>query len=73
MAHRAVATRAGVPLAATTYYFSSLDDLVGAALSSLADSWLAGARAVLARLPDRVDHPQVLAQAVVDAAFAGPA
>ncbi|MDT5178075.1 MAG: hypothetical protein QOJ95_2273, partial [Mycobacterium sp.] len=26
--HRAVARRAGLPLASTTYYFSSLDDLV---------------------------------------------
>ena len=26
--HRAVARRAGLPLAATTYYFSSLDDLI---------------------------------------------
>ena len=28
MRHRAVARRAGLPLAATTYYFSSLDDLI---------------------------------------------
>ena len=26
--HRAVAQRAGLPLASTTYYFSSLDDLI---------------------------------------------
>src|SRR5699024_9985940 len=37
VAHRSVAARAGVPLAATTYYFSSLDDLVGAGLAELAD------------------------------------
>ncbi len=30
MRHRAVAERAGLPLASTTYYFSSLDDLVTA-------------------------------------------
>lgn len=30
--HRAVARRAGLPLASTTYYFSSLDDLVAAAV-----------------------------------------
>ena len=28
MRHRAVARRAGLPLASTTYYFSSLDDLI---------------------------------------------
>lgn len=31
MRHRAVAERAGLPLASTTYYFDSLDDLVIAA------------------------------------------
>jgi DNA-binding transcriptional regulator YbjK len=30
--HRAVARRAGLPLASTTYYFSSLDDLIAAAV-----------------------------------------
>jgi DNA-binding transcriptional regulator YbjK len=30
--HRAVASRAGLPLASTTYYFSSLDDLIAAAV-----------------------------------------
>ncbi|SFN44047.1 transcriptional regulator, TetR family [Pseudonocardia ammonioxydans] len=45
--HRAVAERAGVPLAATTYYFSSLDELVGAGLDRLAREELADARACL--------------------------
>ncbi len=31
-AHRAVAARAGLPLASTTYYFSSLDDLIAKAV-----------------------------------------
>ena len=30
--HRAVANRAGLPLASTTYYFSSLEDLIAAAV-----------------------------------------
>src|SRR4051794_24995749 len=30
--HRAVARRAGLPLASTTYYFSSLDDLINKAV-----------------------------------------
>src|SRR3982074_3460881 len=30
--HRAVARRAGLPLASTTYYFSSLDDLIAKAV-----------------------------------------
>lgn len=32
MRHRAVARRAGLPLASTTYYFSSLDELIAAAV-----------------------------------------
>jgi DNA-binding transcriptional regulator YbjK/rhodanese-related sulfurtransferase len=71
VAHRAVAARAEVPLAATTYYFSSLDDLVGAALSALADSWLAQAQGVVERLPDRVDDPSALAEAVVEVVLGG--
>ncbi|ANY06438.1 TetR/AcrR family transcriptional regulator [Pseudonocardia sp. HH130630-07] len=45
--HRAVAERAGVPLAATTYYFSSLEDLVGAGLEKLGREELAAVRASL--------------------------
>ncbi|OBA87822.1 TetR family transcriptional regulator [Mycobacteriaceae bacterium 1482268.1] len=33
--HRAVAKRAGLPLAATTYYFSSLDDLIVKAIEHI--------------------------------------
>ncbi len=32
MRHRAVARRAGLPLASTTYYFSSLEDLISSAV-----------------------------------------
>lgn len=60
-----------MPLAATTYYFSCLDDLVGAALTSLTDTWLAGAQAVVDRLPPRIDDAPTLARAVVDVAFGG--
>lgn len=35
--HRAVAAEAGVPLAATTYYFASRDDLVAQALARCAE------------------------------------
>ncbi|GLW99921.1 hypothetical protein Misp02_40080 [Microtetraspora sp. NBRC 16547] len=37
MTHRAVAERAGVPLAATTYYFSSRDELVAQAFAVLVE------------------------------------
>lgn len=48
--HRAVAERADLPLASTTYYFDSLDDLVLAALEHGAAAELAVARARLAGL-----------------------
>ena len=41
LSHRAVAARAGLPLAATTYYFASVDDLRDEALEHVADEWLA--------------------------------
>lgn len=42
--HRAVAERAGLPLAATTYYFGSRDELLAAAFELLADRQLASSR-----------------------------
>jgi TetR/AcrR family transcriptional regulator, regulator of biofilm formation and stress response len=35
--HRAIATRAGMPLSTTSYFFASLDDLMAAALAVVAD------------------------------------
>ena len=64
VSHRAVAGRAGVPLAATTYYFTSLDDLLLAAVEHLADGWLEQARSAVASLPDRLDGA-ALADALV--------
>jgi DNA-binding transcriptional regulator YbjK len=54
ISHRAVAERAGLPLAATTYYFRSRDDLIAAAFELMVDRDLAATRerftARLARL-----------------------
>ncbi len=49
--HRAVAERAGLPLASTTYYFASLPDLVVAAVEHNGRDELAGVRAELEALP----------------------
>ncbi len=49
--HRAVAERAGLPLASTTYYFASLPDLVVAAMERSGRDELAGVRAELDALP----------------------
>ncbi|MBD5785551.1 TetR family transcriptional regulator [Cellulosimicrobium terreum] len=43
--HRAVAARAGVPLAATTYYFTGLDELLAAAGQVIVAGWAEHARA----------------------------
>lgn len=51
--HRAVAERAGLPLASTTYYFSSLDDLVSAAVRKEATDELEAGRQRLRALPDQ--------------------
>ncbi|MDT3396079.1 TetR family transcriptional regulator [Streptomyces sp. B1866] len=42
LSHRAVAAEADVPLGSTTYHFSSLDDLLLAALRRIDAAWLAG-------------------------------
>ncbi|MGH3360595.1 MAG: TetR/AcrR family transcriptional regulator [Nocardioidaceae bacterium] len=41
LTHRAVAARAGLPSASTTYYFSSIDDLIREALERHLRTWLA--------------------------------
>src|SRR3989442_9948359 len=51
--HRAVAQRAGLPLASTTYYFDSLDELIEAALEHDGRTELAEAKARLDELGDR--------------------
>lgn len=38
--HRAVASRAGLPTASTTYYFSSIDEMVREALSRHMENWI---------------------------------
>jgi DNA-binding transcriptional regulator YbjK len=50
--HRAVAEKAGLPLASTTYYFASLDDLVTAAVDRTCRDELAEGRRQLDLLPE---------------------
>lgn len=54
LTHRAVAARAEVPLASTTYYFASVDDLAEQALRHATRTWLAASEAALACLPSRL-------------------
>lgn len=52
LTHRAVAAEAGVPLAATTYYFESKDDLLEQALLLAAEEDVAELRGIVDRLAD---------------------
>lgn len=44
--HRAVAAQAGLPPATTTYYFTSIDELIDEALTRHMDTWLHDLRAL---------------------------
>ncbi|TDD54817.1 TetR/AcrR family transcriptional regulator [Saccharopolyspora elongata] len=64
--HRAVAERAGLPLASTTYYFSSLDDLVSAAVEYESRQELATGRARLDELAERPRGTDAVIELLLD-------
>ncbi|MGB6207920.1 TetR/AcrR family transcriptional regulator [Mycobacterium sp.] len=64
--HRAVARRAGLPLASTTYYFSSLDDLICSAVAHIGMLEVARLRAEVAALSRRRRGPETTADLLVD-------
>ena len=66
VSHRAVAERAELPLAATTYYFASRDDLAASAFEKLMRDELDRVRALL-RGPRLGTGPRALARALVSA------
>jgi DNA-binding transcriptional regulator YbjK len=64
--HRAVAERAGLPLASTTYYFESLDELVCAAAEHQGRTELEAGRARLAELPTQTRQVDDVVELVLD-------
>lgn len=64
--HRAVADRAGIPLASTTYYFSSLDELIENAVEYLGAAEVAALRTRLRELPRRRRGAEAAADVLVD-------
>ena len=64
--HRAVARRAGLPLASTTYYFSSLDDLIASAVAHIGMLEVAQLRAEVATLSRRRRSADKTADLLVD-------
>ena len=64
--HRAVAERAGLPLASTTYYFSSLEELVTAAVERTGRDELDEVREQLHALPEGVLGTAQLVELILD-------
>jgi DNA-binding transcriptional regulator YbjK len=64
--HRAVAQRAGLPLASTTYYFSSLDDLITRAVEHIGMIEVAQLRARVNSLSRRRRGPETTAEMLVE-------
>ncbi|WP_298182407.1 TetR family transcriptional regulator [Saccharomonospora sp.] len=64
--HRAVAERAGLPLASTTYYFDSLDELLSAAMEHHGRTELAAGRARLAELATESRDVDAVVELVLD-------
>lgn len=70
--HRAVATRAGLPLASTTYYFESLDDLIACAVEVLGNRELEVMRGRIDELGN-LDHEVQATVALIVDLLIGPA
>ena len=64
--HRAVARRAGLPLASTTYYFSSLDDLIAKAVEHIGEQEAEQLHARLEHLSRRRRGTESTADVLVD-------
>jgi DNA-binding transcriptional regulator YbjK len=64
--HRAVAEQAGLPLASTTYYFSSLEELIETAVDYLCTAELARLRDRIGSLPRRRRGAEAAADLLVD-------
>jgi DNA-binding transcriptional regulator YbjK len=64
--HRAVARRAGLPLASTTYYFSSLDDLIAKAVEHAGEREAEHLRESVATLSRRRRGAESTAEVLVD-------
>jgi DNA-binding transcriptional regulator YbjK len=71
--HRAVAERAALPLASTTYYFDTLDDLITAAVEHTSRAELERGRALLEALPAQPRDIDSVIELVLDQLLGAPA
>lgn len=70
--HRAVAERAGLPLASTTYYFESLDELVAAAVEHSGRGELERGKRCLEAMAPRERGPDALVELVLELLLGPP-
>ena len=70
--HRSIAARAGMPTSTTSYFFSSLDELIAAALEVVGDRIVARVDAVTSSVTDAELRPQEAIGRFVDAVLAEP-
>lgn len=71
LTHRAVSARAGVPLASTTYYFASVEDLAEQALREATRHWLDASRRAVEALPAELVGADATARALIAVVTAG--
>jgi DNA-binding transcriptional regulator YbjK len=70
--HRSIAARAGMSTSTTSYFFSSLDDLVAAALEVVGERIVARVDGVIAQVSDSDLGPQESIERFVDAVLSEP-
>jgi len=70
--HRAIAARAGMSTSTTSYFFSSLDQLIAAALNVVGERIVARVDAVTASVADAELSPQEAIDRFVDAVLSEP-
>jgi len=68
LTHRRVAEAAGVPLAATTYYFATREELLGAAMEDAADRDIAALRERFVGVASPADAARAMTSYVLDTA-----
>ncbi|MBW0252795.1 TetR/AcrR family transcriptional regulator [Cellulomonas sp. PS-H5] len=68
--HRRIAARAGVPLGSLTYYFSGLDDILGAAFARLVDAMSAFYGRTLVGARDRDEAEAAVVELICGPAYA---
>lgn len=70
--HRSIAARAGMPPSTTSYFFSSLDDLIAAALQIVADRFTTRVNAVIKAIADAGAGPEESIDHFVELMLGGP-